>query len=86
MTQNFWNGVLTINVYIVKTTLFAFLPCLIPRIGMVIRFSHDYWFEAGIGVLFDRGEFGAKLTIMNWQIEEKYNPGCNAIGWEEGPV
>ncbi len=53
---------------------------------MVIRFSHDRWFEAGIGYLFDRGEFGAKFTFMEWNAEEKFNPGVNAKGFEEGPV
>lgn len=85
VTQNFWNGILTANLYVVKTHLWK-IPFLIPRVGVVIRFSHDWWFEAGIGYLFDRGEFGGKVTIMNWEAEEKFNPGCNARGWEEGPV
>jgi hypothetical protein len=76
---------LSINVYVVKTHIHS-IPLLIPRLGVVSRFSHDWWFEAGIGYLFDRGEFGAKFTIMNWYAEEKFNPGCNAAGWEEGPV
>lgn len=59
---------------------------IIPRVNLVIRFAHDWWFEAGIGYLFDRGEFGAKLIIMSWSKEEIYNPGCNAIGWSEGSV
>lgn len=83
--QNFWNGIFTFQFYIIKTS-FGKIPIIIPRIGMVIRFAYDWWFEAGIGYLFDRGEFGAKLTIMNWESEEKYNPGCNAKGWEEGAV
>jgi hypothetical protein len=83
--QNFWNGIFTFQFYIIKTS-FGKIPIIIPRIGMVIRFAYDWWFEAGIGYLFDRGEFGAKLTIMNWKSEEKYNPGCNAKGWEEGAV
>jgi hypothetical protein len=85
VTQNFWNGIFTLNVYVVKTTLWG-IPLLFPRIGTVIRFSHNRWFEAGIGYLFDRGEFGGKLVFMEWNAEEKWNPNCNAVGWEEGPV
>lgn len=58
----------------------------IPRVGVVIRPLHEWWFEAGIGYLFDRGEFGAKFTIQNWYVEEQFNPGTNAIGWNEGAV
>ncbi|MCZ7404488.1 MAG: hypothetical protein O8C67_06105 [Candidatus Methanoperedens sp.] len=86
VTQNFWNGIFTLNVYVVKTTLFRFFSLLVPRINLVCRFAHDHWFEAGIGYLFDRGEFGVKCVIQNWQNEEKFNPGVNAKGWEEGPV
>lgn len=84
-TQNFWNGIFTLSIYLVKTTIKR-IPLLLPRIGMVIRYSHDSWFEAGIGYLFDRGEFGAKLALMDWQSEERFNPGVNAEGWNEGPV
>ena len=86
VTQNFWNAVFSVNVYVVKTVLWGVIPALLPRIGIVSRFSRDWWFEAGIGYLFDRGEFGAKLTLQNWNIEEQLNPGCNAVGWNEGPV
>lgn len=86
VTQNFWNGLFTANIYLVKSVLWSRVSVLIPRINVVIRFAHDYWFEAGIGYLFDRGEFGAKMVIMNWQKEEIYNSGCNAKGWEEGAV
>jgi hypothetical protein len=85
VTQNFWNGILTVNAYVIKTHIWG-VPVIIPRVGVVIRFAHDWWFESGIGYLFDRGEFGAKFTIMNWEGEERFNPGCNARGWEEGPV
>ena len=85
VTQNFWNGILTVNVYVVKTTLWK-IPVLIPRINLVSRFARTWWFQAGIGYLFDRGEFGAKIVIANWENEEKFNPGVNAIGWEEGSV
>lgn len=97
--QNFWNGIFTLNLYVVKTSLriktptlmsnckgFVTIPLLIPRVGMVIRYSHDRWFQAGIGYLFDRGEFGAKFVFSDWQTQEKFNPGVNAIGWNEGPV
>jgi hypothetical protein len=83
--QNFWNGILTFQLYIIKTTILK-IPLIIPRVGLVSRFARNWWFEAGIGYLFDRGEFGGKLTIMNWEAEEKYNPGVNARGWEEGAV
>lgn len=85
VTQNFWNAVMSCNVYILKTTLWN-IPIIIPRVNLVIRFAHDYWFEAGIGYLFDRGEFGAKCVIMNWAHEEIYNPDCNAESWNEGNV
>ncbi len=85
VTQNFWNGILTINAYVVKTHLGP-VPVLIPRMNVVVRFTRNYWFEAGIGYLFDRGEFGGKFVVQNWTTEEIYNPGCNAKGWEEGSV
>ena len=83
--QNFWNAILSINVYVLKTHIW-WIPLLLPRIGVVSRFTYNYWFEAGVGYLFDRGEFGAKLVIMNWNEEEKSNPGVNARGWDAGPV
>ena len=83
--QNFWNGLFTVNVYVVKTTLLG-IPVLIPRVGVVVRFARDWWFEAGVGYLFDRGEFGAKFGVQNWYVEEQFNPGANAVGWNEGPV
>lgn len=84
-TQNFWNGIFTFSIYVIKTHLWK-IPILIPRFGMVVRFAYNWWFEAGIGYLFDRGEFGAKCVVMNWYSEEEHNPGCNAVGWNEGPV
>lgn len=85
VTQNFWNGIFTFNLYVVKTRVLG-VGILIPRIAVVVRFAHDWWFEAGVGYLFDRGEFGGKLVIQNWDNEEIYNPGVNAKGWEEGAV
>ena len=85
VTQNFWNGIFTLNIYVIKTHLLG-ISILLPRVGVVIRFSHDWWFQFGIGYLFDRGEFGFKCIIANWYGQEKYNPGCNAYGWDEGPV
>lgn len=83
--QNFWNGLFTFQFYVVKTS-FRKIPIILPRVGVVIRFAHDWWFESGVGYLFDRGEFAAKFTVMNWYEEEKFNPNVNAVGWEEGPV
>jgi hypothetical protein len=59
---------------------------LIPRLNLVSRFARNYWFEAGVGYLFDRGEFALKCVIMSWAREEIYNPGVNAEGWNEGSV
>jgi len=78
VTQNFWNGILTLNVYVVKTKIKG-IPMILPRVGLVIRFCHDWYFQFGVGILFDRGEFGLKLRIT------KTEPG-DAIGFEEGSV
>lgn len=85
VTQNFWNGIFTANIYMIKIRVWK-IPILLPRVGVVIRFSRDWWFQFGFGYLFDRGEFGAKCIIANWASQEKWNPGCNAWGWDEGPV
>jgi hypothetical protein len=85
--QNFWNGIFTFNIYITKTHIFkGKIPFLFPKAGLVIRFAHDRWFQTGIGWLHNRGEFACKLIIVNWNDDEKYNPGVNAKGWEEGSV
>lgn len=85
VTQNFWNGVVSLNMYMVKVSGF---PIPIPRLAMVVRFARNWWFEASTpAILFDRGEWSfGKFVIMNWESEEKFNPDCNAKGWEEGPV
>jgi hypothetical protein len=80
VTQNFWNGVFTINVYIVASKWFVF-----PRINVVSRFTSTHWFQFGLGWLFDRGEFGGKLVIMNQAGEKEFSPG-DAQGWDEGSV
>ena len=85
VTQNFWNGIFTFNLYVIKTHLWR-VPVLIPRVNLVIRPFRNYWFETGIGYLFDRGEFGGKFVVQSWANEEIYNPGVNAKGWEEGAV
>lgn len=85
MQQNFWNGVFTINLYVTKFHLWR-IPMLTPRVGVVIRFAHNYWFQAGIGFLFDRGDFAAKCIISSFDSQEQWNPGCNAQGWDEGAV
>lgn len=86
VNQNFWNGILTFQLYVIKTTLWHRIPVIFPRIGFVIRPLRDWWFEAGIGFLFDKGQFAVKCTIMNWWNEEKHNPGVNAWDHEEGAV
>ena len=85
VTQNFWNGIFTFNLYVIKTHLWR-MPVLIPRVNLVIRPFRNYWLETGIGYLFDRGEFGGKLVLQSWANAEIYNPGVNAKGWEEGAV
>lgn len=83
--QNFWNGILTINFYIVKANLWK-IPCLFPRINLASRFTYNRWFQFGMGWLFDRGEFGFKFIFSEWNAQEKWNPGVNAKGWEEGSI
>jgi hypothetical protein len=80
VTENFWNGIFTLNVYLTKFTVRG-VPVVTPRVGLVIRFAHDYYFQCGAGILFDRGEFGWKLRIAN-AIKE----GDQTVGWEEGSV
>ena len=79
VTQNFWNGIFTLNIYVIKTTLWR-VPVIIPRVGMVIRYSRNRYFQFGVGILFDRGEFGFKLNLAT-----RILPG-EPIGWEEGSV
>lgn len=78
VTQNFWNGIFTINSYLMeddkgKKHL---------RIGLVFRPLRDWWLEIGIGRLFDRGEWARKCVIFNWQ----HNGKIDAEGWNEGSV
>jgi hypothetical protein len=56
------------------------LCCFVhPRFGIVIRPLHDWYFEAGAGILFDRGEMGIKFNVY-------HNEGSDAKGWDEGSV
>ena len=87
VSQNFWNGVFTFNIYVLYAkTKKRKIPLLIPRFNLVSRFTENRWFEMGLGYLFDRGEFGGKLNVQDSINEEKYNPGVNAKGYNEGPV
>jgi len=81
VTQNFWNGIFTANIYIVHAHIWG-IPMIFPRPNLVIRPLRDWWFETGIGFLFDRGEFGVKFVIMNWFNEG----GIDAWDHEEGSV
>ena len=78
VTQNFWNGIFTFNIYIIKTTIKG-CPMIIPRFNLVIRPVKDYYFECGAGYLFDRGEFGIKCIISK-------SEGSDAQGFNEGSV
>lgn len=85
--QNFWNGLVTVQVYLVKWTAFKFLPFAWPKLFLVIRPCHKYWLAISTpGPLFDRGEFQAKFGILNWNNEAKWNPPGDAKNWEEGSV
>lgn len=79
VTQNFWNGIFTFNIYIIKTTIWGWLPLIIPRFDLVIRPLSDWYFEAGAGYLFDRGEFGLKCIVSK-------SEGSDAQGFAEGSV
>ncbi len=81
VTQNFHNGIFTLNVYVMKFRVKG-IPVILPRVGLVIRPLHDWYFQFGVGILFDRGEMGIKLRIANAN-----NEGAgDAVGWEEGSV
>lgn len=96
VTQNFWNGIFTFNIYITKAKNF---PMIFPRFGLVFRPIRNYWFQIGLGWLFDRGEFGAKMVITEWWNDRIANPGQWAVDgdpttvtphaakdWNEGSV
>jgi hypothetical protein len=115
--QNFWNGILTFNIYIVKGVWVWYWPVIytiinstlvgvpyliwgtnwipwlcvwtgitIPcwffhfRYDFVFRPLHDWYFESGIGILFDRGEMAIKPCVVY------HNEGSDARGWDEGSV
>lgn len=78
VTQNFHNGIFTANAYVVEDIK----GDRYLRVGVVFRPLRDWWFEAGIGRLFDRGEFAVKCVVMNWYSEG----GIDAWDHEEGSV
>lgn len=85
--QNFWNGLFTVQIYLMKWTAFKFLPFAWPKLLIVFRPCHKYWLAISTpGPLFDRGEFQCKFAIQNFDNEERWNPGCNASGWNEGTI
>ena len=55
VTQNFWNGIFTLNIYLTKFKIKG-IPMITPRVGLVIRYSRSRYFQFGVGILFDRGE------------------------------
>ena len=78
--QNFWNGLVTIQIYLVKWTAFKFLPFAWPKLFIVVRPCSSRVLEISTpGVLFDRGEFHAKFAFM------RLEPG-DATNWNEGSV
>ena len=81
VTQNFHNGIFTVNVYVIKTRIRG-VPLILPRIGLIIRPLHDWYFQFGVGILFDRGEFGIKLRIAHAPSEG----AGDTMGWNEGSV
>ena len=115
--QNFHNGILTFNFYIVKGVWVWYWPVIytlvnslliglpywiwgmnwvpwlavwmvmtIPcwffhlRYDFVFRPLHDWYFESGIGILFDRGEMAIKPCVVY------HNEGSDTRGWDEGYV
>jgi hypothetical protein len=81
VTQNFWNGILTFNIYIVKTILWGKIPFLFPRYDVVIRPFKNWWFESGFGYLFDKGFLAFKFVVMKWP-----DSTADAQEWNEGSV
>lgn len=80
--DNFWNGFLTLQVYVVGWKYFAW-----PKLHVVFRPLRDHFFElATPGWLFDKGFLHAKLTHMYWPKEQIEGQGGDAWGWEEGSV
>jgi len=78
--QNFWNGFITVQIYLVKWTAFKFLPFAWPKLLIVVRPCSSRVLEISTpGVLFDRGEFHAKFAFM------RLEPG-DATNWNEGSV
>lgn len=87
VTQNFWNAIFSLNIYVVFFWAWK-IPILIPRLAINIRYSEFHGFQACTpAYLFDRGEptFG-KFRFYCWFVENIFNPGVNAPGWEEGAI
>ena len=80
--QNFWNGFLTFQIYLVAWRWFIW-----PKLHIVFRPCRAYYLLIGTpGLLFDRGEIHAKFSIHPWQ-EERDIYGCDEPpGWEEGSI
>lgn len=80
--QNFWNGFLTIQIYIVGWKYFAW-----PKLHIVFRPLRDHWFElATPGWLFDKGFLHAKAAHFYWPDEEAQGQGGDVYAWEEGSL
>ena len=70
--QNFWNGFLTFQIYLVAWRWFIW-----PKLHIVFRPCRAYYLLIGTpGLLFDRGEMHAKFSIHPWQ-EERDIYGCD---------
>jgi hypothetical protein len=88
VTENFHNGIFTFNIYIIKTTVKG-IPLIIPRLNLMIRPLRDWYFEFGLGYLFDRGEFGLKFVVYDWKkenVESGETGTSDTRGWNEGSV
>jgi hypothetical protein len=67
------------------------IPCWFvhPRINIMFRPLRDWYGEFGLGILFDRGEFGLKLSIYDWKkenVESGETGTSDTRGWNEGSV
>ena len=80
--QNFWNGFLTIQLYLVIWRYGAF-----PKLHIIFRPVKRYILQVATpGLLFDRGEFQAKFAVMDWKSEKEEYNCTEPPGWEEGSV
>jgi len=85
--QNFWNGLFTVQLYLVGWTDSLGNRWFWPKLHFVFRPCRRYYLLISTpGLLFDRGEFQAKFALMDW-ISERDEYGCTEPpGWEEGSV